>query len=159
MNGKGGGAGLLDIAPPEIVTKRFEIRGGAIEVRGIKNREWARLQQRFPEFQKLLEVSEEERANLKEENLVLTAEVVVAAIIATGLGCCGDEKTEELVIDRLTEDEQVEVFGAIMQLTAEQNKPKKPKNTKEESPNGPLANGARDPVKASTGDSQQQSLL
>lgn len=154
MAGKGG-PGLLDIAPPEIITKRFEIRGGAIEVRGLKNREWAILQRRFPDLQKLMELPEEERMGMNQENVGLSADGIVTAIIAAGLGFCGNSETEELINDRLTEDEQVEIFGAIMELTAEQNKPKEQKPGAK---NVPLANGGRN-LKASTEDLQQQSSL
>lgn len=150
------GPGLLDIAPPEIVTKRFEIRGGAVEVRGIKNREWAILQRRFPELNKLMETSEEERARMTEENLALNANGIVAAIIAAGLGACGDENIEELINDRLLENEQIMVFGAIMELTAEQNKEELRKT---EAKIGPLANGGGKTKSASTNNSPQLSLL
>lgn len=156
MNSKNG-PGLLDIAPPEIVTKRFEIRGGAIEVRGVKNREWAILQRRFPELNKLMETSEEERAGLREENLALNAGGIVAAIIAAGLGFCGDVDTEELIEDKLTEDEQIEIFGAVMELTAEQNKEQIKKIGAKTA--DPLANGAGKPKSASTDNSLQPSLL
>lgn len=155
MNSKNG-PGLLDIAPPEILTKRFEIRGGAIEVRGIKNREWAILQRRFPELNKLMETSEEERAGMTEENIALNANGIVAAIIAAGLGFCGNEETEELINDRLLEDEQVEIFGAVMELTAEQNKEQAKKTGTKL---GPLANGANKTKPASTDNSPQLSLL
>lgn len=105
--------GLMDIAPPEIVTKHFEVRGGTLEVRGIKTREWVALQQRFPEL----------RAGMNGEppdsQVVITAvDGLVPAIIAAALGAIGDEITEGLIVERLSESEQMVIFGVVMELTA-----------------------------------------
>lgn len=106
--------GLLDIAPPEIVTAHFEIRGGSIDVRGIRNREWAMLLQRFPELRPALG-----GGAAPTEDVVLSAiDGLFPAIIAAGLGNCGDKKTETLIRQRLSEPEQMAVFSTIMELTA-----------------------------------------
>lgn len=104
--------GILDIAPPEIVTERFEIRGGLLEVRALRNREWAALLRRFPEMQQTMAAAGEPSGDLLDE-----LDVIVPAVIAAGAGACGDERTEALIVERLTEAERAEIFGAIMRLT------------------------------------------
>lgn len=105
--------GLLDIAPPEIVTRKFEVRGGTLEVRGITNKEYVILLRRFPEWQKQL--------NGEDVDLTEMVDQLLSAVIAAGLGAIGDEETEALVIDRLTDSERTIVFRAIMELTSPQS--------------------------------------
>lgn len=105
--------GLLDIAPPEIVAERIEIRGGTLEVRGLRNREWVALLRRFPELRQPQVLGADD---LDAEKIDLMEKIMPAAI-AAGLGVSGDETTEELVRERLSESEQQQVFNAIMRLT------------------------------------------
>ena len=104
--------GLLDIAPPEVVAERVTIRGAELEVRGIRNREWAALLKRFPELRKQaagLAVSEEDMA-------VASIELMPAVIVA-GIIDAEHDLTEGDVAERLSDAEQAEVFGVIMRLT------------------------------------------
>lgn len=103
---------LLDIAPPEIAAERIDIRGTELEVRGIRNREWALLLRRFPELRK-----QAAGLTIPEEDMAVASIEIMPAVIAAGLGNTGDEKTETLIAERLTDAEQAEVFGAIMRLT------------------------------------------
>ena len=104
--------GLLDIAPPEIAAERINIRGTELELRGIRNREWAALLRRFPELRK-----QAAGLAIPEEDMAVASIEIMPAVIAAGLGNTGDEKTEALIAERLTDAEQAEVFGAIMRLT------------------------------------------
>lgn len=104
--------GLLDIAPPEILAERIDIRGTELEVRGIRNREWAALLRRFPELRK-----QAAGIAVPEEDMAFVSIEVMPAVIAAGLGNIGDAKTETLICERLTDAEQAEVFGAVMRLT------------------------------------------
>ena len=103
---------LLDIAPPEIAAERINIRGTEIEVRGIRNREWAALLRRFPELRK-----QAAGLTIPEEDMAVASIEIMPAVIAAGLGNAGDDKTEALIAERLTDAEQAEVFNAIMRLT------------------------------------------
>lgn len=105
--------GILDIAPPEISTETFEIRGGSIEVRGLRNREWAALLRRFPELRQQQIAAAEDLS----PEMVDRMEAVMPAVIAAAAGTCGDENIEAAIADRLTESEQVAVFSAVMRLT------------------------------------------
>lgn len=117
--------GLLDIAPPEVATKKFEIRGGTLEVRALRNIERAMLMRRFPQLRALGERSAAAAVTAPAEMAVtpVDPEMAIAgielmsAVIAAGLGNVGDAKTEALIADRLTDEEQAEVFHAIMGLT------------------------------------------
>lgn len=104
--------GLLDIAPPEIAAETFEFRGGSLTVRGIRNREWAMLLRRFPELRK-----QAAGIAVPEEDMAAASIEIMPAVIAAGAGNIGDEKTETLIVERLTDAEQAEVFGAVMRLT------------------------------------------
>lgn len=104
--------GLLDIAPPEIAAERIDIRGTELEVRGIRNRDWAALLRRFPELRK-----QAAGIAVTEEDMAVASIEVMPAVIAAGLGNLGDAKTEALIVERLTDAEQAEVFGAVMRLT------------------------------------------
>lgn len=103
---------LLDIAPPEIAAERVNIRGSELEVRGIRNREWAALLRRFPELRK-----QAAGITVPEEDMAVASIEIMPAVIAAGLGNTGDEKTEALIAERLSDAEQAEVFGVIMRLT------------------------------------------
>ncbi len=104
--------GLLDIAPPEIAAETFEFRGGSLTVRGIRNREWAMLLRRFPELRK-----QAAGIAVPEEDMAAASIEVMPAVIAAGAGNIGDEAIEGLIVERLTDAEQAEVFGTIMRLT------------------------------------------
>lgn len=92
--------GILDIAPPEIVTERIEIRGGTIEVRALRQRELAALRFRF---------------GAVDEQTALDA---VAATIAAALGQLGNKEIEKAVYDNLTDEELAEVWNVVMRLTS-----------------------------------------
>lgn len=136
--------GLLDIAPPEIVTKRFEIRGGTIDIMPIRARDWAAILQRFPQIKPG-----------DETTMLSSIDGLVPAIIAAGLGACGDAETESLIVERLNDAEQVAIFGEIMRLTAPSDDaaPLLVSPVKE---SGPRPNGS---AKMQTKNSQQPSLL
>lgn len=103
--------GILDIAPPEIATERFDIRGGHVEVRGLKNREWAALLRRFPDLMRQVNGGEVDPEML--ERMV----AIMPAVIAAAAGTAGDEAVEAAISERLTEPEQQQIFNAIMRLT------------------------------------------
>lgn len=103
--------GILDIAPPEIATERFDIRGGHVEVRGLRNREWAALLRRFPDLMKQVNGGEVDPEML--ERMV----AIMPAVIAAAAGTAGDEAVEAAISERLTEPEQQHIFNAIMRLT------------------------------------------
>lgn len=114
--------GLLDIAPPEVAIQKFDIRGGTLEVRALRNIERAMLMRRFPQLRTLGEraaaaVSDPEKATITDPEIAIAGIELMSAVIAAGLGNVGDTKTEELIADRLTDDEQGEIFHAIMGLT------------------------------------------
>lgn len=98
---------ILDIAPPEIAAETINIRGSALQVRGIRNREWAGLMRRFPELRK-------QAAGMlipAEEMAVLSLELTPAAI-ALVLG-----QPEDVIDERFSDAEQVQIFNVIMRLT------------------------------------------
>lgn len=104
--------GLLDIAPPEIAAERFDIRGGYLEVRGIRNREWAVLLRRFPDLMR----QQPEGADVDPEMLD-RMDTMIPAVIAAATGACGDAGIEAAIAERLTEAEQQHIFGVVMRLT------------------------------------------
>src|SRR5688572_21690040 len=104
--------GLLDIAPPEIAAERINVRGTELEVRGIRNREWALLLRRFPELRK-----QAAGIAVSEEDMAVASIEIMPVVIAAGLGSAGDAKTETLIAERLTDAEQAEVFSVVMRLT------------------------------------------
>lgn len=104
--------GLLDIAPPEVITETFEIRGGKMVVHGIRNRDWAALLRRFPELRK-----QAAGIAVPDEDMAAASIEVMPAVIAAGLGKTGDAEIEAVIVDRLTDAEQAEIFGAVMRLT------------------------------------------
>lgn len=106
--------GILDIAPPEIVTERFDIRGGYLEVRALRNREWAMLARRFPDIIRDGGLTFADDLALETIDRI---DALMPAVIAAACGTCGDEKIEAAIIDRLTEAERTMVFNAIMRLT------------------------------------------
>lgn len=106
--------GLADIAPAEVVARQIEIRGETLTVRGVKNKEWVVLLERFPEVAKLLNGQ-----NMSMMEIYSSAvDGVIPAIIATGLGNCGDQNTETLIADRLSEAEQFALFEVVMEMGA-----------------------------------------
>lgn len=105
--------GILDIAPPEIATETFEIRGGKLEVRGLRNREWAALLRRFPELRE----QQNTQADELSPEMVDRMETVMPAVIAAAAGTCGNEEIEAAIAQRLTDAEQVAVFSTVMRLT------------------------------------------
>lgn len=148
--------GLLDIAPAEVLTKEFTIRGGTLVVRGVKNKEWIELLKRFPDVRKLIngDVMDVMEAYLA------AVDGLIPAIIATGLGVCGDTKSEELVVERLSEAEQYAIFEAVMVLGAtEKNEARKKANPLPQSPEtgNQTPNGSLEPTPKM--DLQQPSLL
>lgn len=99
--------GVLDIAPAEIAAERIDIRGTEIEVRGLRNREWAGLMRRFPELRK-------QAAGIAippEEAAVLSLELT-PAVMAIVLG-----QPENVIDERFSDAEQAHIFGVIMRLT------------------------------------------
>lgn len=106
--------GILDIAPPEIATETFEIRGGKLEVRGLRNREWAALLRRFPDLRQQQNALTDEDLDPEMVDRMAT---VMPAVLAAAAGTCGDEKIEAAIALRLTEAEQTQVFSAVMRLT------------------------------------------
>lgn len=105
--------GLLDIAPPEIAIERFEIRGGFVEVRGLRNREWAALLRRFPDLMRQQASGNGE----VDPDMLDRLGQIMPAVIAAGAGACGDEGSEAAISERLSEDEQQQIFNAVMRLT------------------------------------------
>lgn len=106
--------GLLDIAPPEIITKRFEIRGGWIEVRGLKNRERIQISRRFPAFGQtdisLIAKSFSENDSVMDD--------LIVAVIAAGAGVIGDLETEQLLRERFDENERMSLYLAVMDMSS-----------------------------------------
>lgn len=103
---------LLDIAPPEVVAESVTIRGTEIEVRGLRNREWAALLKRFPELRK-------QAAGLMvpEEDMAVASIDIMPAVIAAGIIDRENAITEADIAERLTDAEMARVFGVIMLLT------------------------------------------
>lgn len=151
-------SGLLDIAPAEIVTKSFDIRGGTLTIRGIKNKEWLALLARFPDIKKLIDGTGMNMVDVFES----AVEGLIPAIVAAGLGNCGDEATEELVRDRLNEAEQFAIFEAIMEIGAvEKEAARRKVNPLPKSPEtepGNLLNGSTNPDQTTNPSSQPASL-
>ncbi len=139
--------GLLDIAPPEVLSETIEIRGGTLTLRGFTAREYAGLLRRFPK----LGVEPEPAAAGGEEGAEPIAkpppsgEEMLAdfdlqlAIIAAGLGEAGNAQTEAEIDRRLTEAERKQAFDIVTRLTREAN------------PNPPLGAGADGAPAASPG--------
>lgn len=105
--------GLLDIAPPEARTETIDIRGTALTVRGLRNREWAALLSRFPHLRQRAGEGDE----ALDEDRALASLEAIPPVIAAGLGKIGDDKTEALIAERLSDEEQASVFAAVMRLT------------------------------------------
>lgn len=111
-------AGLLDIAPPEARTETIDIRGTLLEVRGLRNREWAIVLNRFPQLRR----REGEEGGGKpggtvDEDSALASLDAIVPVIAAGLGKIGDRETEAQILERLSDEEQGRLFAAIMRLT------------------------------------------
>lgn len=101
--------GILDIAPPEVTTETIDIRGTLIEVRGIRNRDWAGLLRRFPALR-----AQVFGITIPDEEMAVSSIEVMPAVIAAGLV----EKADEVaVVERLSDAEQSAVFATIMRLT------------------------------------------
>lgn len=115
---------LFDIAPPEIATEAVDIRGMAIEVRGLSARAIARLMKRFPDMR-----AQSAGRDVSQDDMLVTGIEAAPAIIAEGLV---EPVPEEEIVRRLSPDEQASLIAAIMRLT---NPP---------APAGPLAEGAAD---------------
>lgn len=98
--------GLLDIAPPEIVTERFDIRGGFLDVRALRNRERAMLQARFPGL-----------GSNDDAEKALAFIGYLPAAIAAAAGQIGNSEIEAAIVERLSDDEMGRIFDAIMRLT------------------------------------------
>lgn len=109
--------GILDIAPPEIITERFDIRGDYVEVRALRNREWAVLLRRFPHLRQQLAGAAEEPPD------PVTAIEMIPAVVAAGLVLEGVEATKKIseieiaVSKNLSDEEQKQLCDAIMRLT------------------------------------------
>lgn len=143
--------GLQDIAPPEVMAKKFEIRGGSIEVHGVKTKDWVALQRRFPELRIGL------NGEKPDENTIITAvEGLVPAVIAAGLGVLGDPESEALIVDRLTDGEQMMIFGVIMEFTAPESKANQGPLLESPPRDGQTMNGIVEPPMMN---SQQLSML
>jgi hypothetical protein len=138
--------GLPDIAPPEVMAKTITIRGGDLNVRGIKNLEWVQLIQRFRDIKKLIDGTGMNIVDVYES----TSDGLIPAVIATGMGNCGDKATEDLILERLSEAEQFAIFESIMELgSAEKAEARRKVNPLLESPgtNKPgTANGSLEPI-------------
>lgn len=100
---------LVDIAPPELTAEEIDIRGTKLKVQGITGEGWMTLYARHPALRAIVSGHTEGLAPAE-----LFASTV--ALIAVGLGS-GDPKTERLVMDRLTTDEQRQVAEVIVRLS------------------------------------------
>jgi hypothetical protein len=100
--------GLLDIAPPEIKTKRFEIRGGSLEVRALRHRELVMLTVRYPDMQ---------RPGASVAEISIAGIDARVAAIAAALDKIGDEATETAIKERLTDSEAQEIFDEIIAMS------------------------------------------
>lgn len=107
--------GLLDIAPPEARTETIDIRGTALTVRGLRNREWAVILNRFPHLRR--REGEETQGGPLDEERALASLDAIPPVIAAGLGKIGDRETEAQIVERLSDEEQAKVFAAVMRLT------------------------------------------
>jgi hypothetical protein len=88
--------GLLDIAPPEISAKEITVRGVKLRLQGIAARDWANLYGRFPDLARAVE-------GQKIDNPSASGQIgILAAVIAAGVGQCGDPKVERAAIANLT---------------------------------------------------------
>jgi hypothetical protein len=108
---------LADIAPPEFTAETVVIRGTELKVRGISMRRLALLMARFPNLARQYSTGGliDQAAMILDGSMVDSIDLV-AATIAAGLGS-PDPETEELVRERLSEDEQFMVYGIVMKLT------------------------------------------
>lgn len=132
--------GLLDIAPPELLTEVLDIRGVQLEIRGLSEREWVRLLHRFPQLRK--RSAEAEPASVESgDDQALANLDVLAPVIAAGLGKIADNETEAEIGKRLTFAEQMTVFNAVIRLTVGPPSPlpKAPAAAGEESASQPTA--------------------
>lgn len=127
---------LLDIAPPEVTREEIDIRGTKLALRGITNLEQAKLFKRFPLFAKRVasdarrrellavpqltatQAAELARLTIEPEEELLLGIEIAPALIAAGLGQIGDKATEDLVDERLTQQEQLACLDIVMRLTA-----------------------------------------
>jgi len=100
--------GLIDIAPR---TETVVVQGTLVSVHGISAKGFAQLLGRFPELRKLMTGQEVEI-----EQLMAMGGDVVAAIIAAGCGCPGDQHAEN-VADGLAIEVQLDLLSATLRLT------------------------------------------
>lgn len=123
--------GLLDIAPPEARTEVIDIRGKALEVRGLRKREYVAVLHRFPSFRRPADENDFDAAVANLD--------IMAPIVAAGLGKIGDRETEANLLERLSDDELEQVFNTVMRLTLPSPSPlaETPAAAGEESANQP----------------------
>lgn len=100
--------GLLDIAPER---STVDVQGHTLEVRGVTVREIADLLRRFPGLRDLFAGGDPAI-----QQLAGTMPELVAAVIASGLGQCGDA-AHESAAEKLPAEAQAKLFGAILRLT------------------------------------------
>lgn len=111
---------IHDIAPgvPEkIVALRPETETEPavdVKIRGIKNSEVVALAKRFPLLPKLISGA---GGDLPRERLLLDFLEMTAALIATGLGLCGDAAVEAMVEDKFSLEEQRVLLEAVLRLS------------------------------------------
>src|SRR5689334_17806046 len=104
--------GLLDIAPPEVVTEEVEIRGKRLALRGITNLEMAQLFKRFPLLAKQIagnrrreellaiqaltagQAAELAQLTIEPDDALIEEIEARPAFIAAGLGKIGNEEFE-----------------------------------------------------------------
>lgn len=102
--------GLLDIAA---ITRKVDVRGKEVVVKGISARAVAKLLDQFPDLRKIVAGMSDETTTA---NLSKLAPEIIIAIIAAGCGLELDEKTEA-AMDNLTLGEQMDLLVPIVELT------------------------------------------
>lgn len=100
-------ATIFDIAPRD--PEKVEIRGITLEIRGIKNAEFSALCERFPELRKQMQGQPTDGLAGRFD--------LIPAVIAAGLGQCGDASAETAVVERLSIGEQTDLCSRILKLT------------------------------------------
>lgn len=113
---------IHDIAPSQGSETIVPLRAGTatepgvdVKIRGIKNREIVALAKRFPLLPKMIAGAGGE---LPRERLLLDFLEITSALIATGMGLCGDAEVEAMVEDKFSLDEQRVLLEAVLQMTA-----------------------------------------
>src|SRR3954463_1004447 len=103
---------ILDIAPPEIAAREFDIRGTKLKISGVPAIDWATLYARYPHLRQVLV------GRLAEADVPMTKRFrAQAAMIAAGLGKLGDPKVERAVMANLTMEEQIELASEVLKIS------------------------------------------